>query len=110
MTSFSILFSENFCKDFILSGRLAFTGPGQPGNRFDNKTVKTITLRFTVKTLFPSNKKRHSWTLLVLEDSDEGISWKIFSNAIFISTNEQTIVGHDKRLLSLPLSHFKTGQ
>ena len=110
MTSFSILFWENFCKDFTLFWRLAFTGPGQPGNSFDNKTVKNITLIFTVKTLFHSNKKRHSWTLLVLEDSDEGISWKIFSTAIFISTNEQTIVGHDKRLLSLPLSHFKTGQ
>ena len=72
-------------KDFTLFWRLASTETTR--NSFDNRTVKTISLRFTVTTLFDSNKKKHFWTLLVQEDSDERISWKSFPNAIFLSTN-----------------------
>ena len=42
-------------KDFTLFWRLASTETTR--NSFDNKTVKTISLRFTVTTLFDSNKK-----------------------------------------------------
>ena len=72
-------------KDFTLFWRLASTETTR--NSFDNEAVKTISLRFPVTALFDSNKKKHFWTLLVQEDSDERISWKSFPNAIFLSTN-----------------------
>ena len=53
MTSFRILFWEDFFKDFTFFWRLA--SRGTTWNSFDNKIVKTVTLRFTLTTLFDSS-------------------------------------------------------
>ena len=88
-------------KDFTLFWRLASTETTR--NSFDNKAVKTISLRFTVTTLFDSNRKK----------SISGLCWsrkiqmKEYPGKVFLTpfsfrqTNKLLIQTSDPKILGI---------